>query len=89
MTKQNTRHDGTNFKRKREVDVNGNSNLKKRERARKSNYNRVVHKATPPPDKNISKSEDEEQHSNMEKRLNSCKSLPRLLPNNLESYMLD
>ena len=90
MTYNKTRHDATTSKRKREVDVNGNSNLKKtRERARKSNYNRVVHKANPPPDENYSDSEDEKQLSNMEKRLTSCKSLLRSLPNNLQSYMLD
>ena len=90
MTYKKTIQDATNSTRKCEVDVNGNSNLKKRrERARKSNYNRVVHKAKPPPDKNFSKSEDKKKYSDMEKRLTSCKSLLRSLPNNLQSYMLD
>ena len=71
MTYKKIRPDATNSKR---IDMNGNSNLNKtRERARKSNYNRVVHKANLPPDKNFSKSEDEKQLSNMEKRLISCK----------------
>ena len=47
MTKQRTRNYATD-KRKREVDVTGKLNLKD---ARKSNYNRVVHKPNPLPDK--------------------------------------
>ena len=69
---------------KHDVDVTGKFNLKKTgEDAKKSNYNPMVHKPNPPLDNNISKSKDEIQSSQMEKRLDYVKLLLWSLPDYL------
>ena len=89
--KQTKKNEATKTKRKREVDQEGNLNLKTtRESARKNNYHRVVRSTNPPPgDEDNSKPDTGTQIPDAQKRLESVKHSIQSLPKDLYLHLMD